>query len=104
MVEFYAGRSFKKPGPCIAAALVGRKRGRRYGKGFARSILRCSSRQTEAAAIEGTMLLQMKKEYKVRINYIGATIQGISLSKPASKKPAEKMDAYLNQFLRPLGA
>lgn len=102
MVEFYAGRSFKG----LALALLLPLSAVSGGAGTAKASPGYFAVQQPADGKPlplKDVLLQIEKEYKVRINYIGATIQGISLSKPASKKPAEKMDAYLNQFLRPLG-
>lgn len=49
------------------------------------------------------VLADLEQQYKVRINYTGNTISGISAVKPAAKDASEKLIDYLNNFLSPLG-
>ncbi|SIN68038.1 SusC/RagA family TonB-linked outer membrane protein [Chitinophaga niabensis] len=49
------------------------------------------------------ILAELEQLYKVRINYTGNTINGITTQKPAGKPTAEKLIDYLSNFLRPLG-
>lgn len=50
-----------------------------------------------------TVLAEMEQRYKVKINYVGNTVNGISAAAPAAKAASVKLIDYLNQFLEPLG-
>jgi TonB-linked SusC/RagA family outer membrane protein len=50
-----------------------------------------------------SVLAELEQLYRVRINYTGNTISGITTQRPAAKVNAEKLIDYLSNFLRPLG-
>ncbi|WP_295128399.1 SusC/RagA family TonB-linked outer membrane protein [uncultured Chitinophaga sp.] len=49
------------------------------------------------------VLADMEQRYKVKINYTGNTVNGISAEAPAAKAASVKLIDYLNKFLEPLG-
>ncbi|MCK7557789.1 carboxypeptidase-like regulatory domain-containing protein [Chitinophaga sedimenti] len=49
------------------------------------------------------VLADMEHKYKVKINYTGNTVNGISAETPAAKAASVKLIDYLNKFLEPLG-
>ncbi|UYQ92115.1 SusC/RagA family TonB-linked outer membrane protein [Chitinophaga horti] len=49
------------------------------------------------------VLADMEQRYKVKINYVGNTVNGISAKAPAAKAASVKLIDYLNKFLEPLG-
>ncbi|KAA2240388.1 SusC/RagA family TonB-linked outer membrane protein [Chitinophaga agrisoli] len=48
-------------------------------------------------------LAHLEHRYKIRINYVGNTVNGIYADAPPAKDPSMKFIDYLNKFLAPLG-
>lgn len=103
MVEFYAGT--RRVLGSLALALLLQMNASAATEG----------RDQHLAALQGNenpdgrqlplknVLAELEKNYKVKINYIGNTISGITAPKLAVKNASEKLIDYLNNFLEPLG-
>lgn len=106
MVEFYAGRIcgslalalLMQLGTPATAAVSGSHQ-------YQRNVALAGAVQKDTPSRKlplKNVLADLEQQYKVRINYTGNTINGITAQKPAAKGSETLID-YLNNFLHPLG-
>lgn len=103
MVKFYAGRA----GSVLAMSLLVQLGGPSTAaikKGQQDAGLTAGYAQTRMQEVSlKQQLSELEQRHKIRINYVGNTVNGIYTAAAPPKDPTVKMIDYLNSFLEPLG-
>ncbi|MGN6510135.1 MAG: SusC/RagA family TonB-linked outer membrane protein [Chitinophaga sp.] len=104
MVEFYAGKFRKSLALVLLLPMAALSGGASAAAWASPGYFEMQSNPSDGKPLPlKDVLVQIEQQYKVRINYIGNTIQGVQVKKPAARKNGERMEDYLNQFLMPAG-
>lgn len=104
MVKFYAGRT----GAVLAVSLLVQLGGRSVAAAASAQspTVNLTAVYAQTGGQQGLLkhqLTRMEQRYKIRINYVGNTVNGVYADAPPAKDPSTPMIDYLNSFLQPLG-